>query len=158
VILLNSDSWSNLNSFVGQNNNNNNKNEMTSPSQSSGSPNTLGVSRSSWDGLRNRKTQQDQIERELQEMELLKQQQIKQKEEEDAMKIRDELERLKREAQVSMTDRKNFEEIERRRLLTERIAAERLKRQQELEASNTGSVNLMSQFDIMRSFETGRFG
>lgn len=138
VVLLNSDSWSNLSFETNQSNN-----SMTPPP-------------TNWADLKAKKTQQEQLEKDLQEQESQRIQQIKMKEEEDNKRISDEVAQLKKQAELSQFDKIKMEEEARIREIAKRREAEKARREQELSAQ--GSLNLMNQFDLMSKFEsTGEF-
>jgi len=106
-----------------------------------------------WSELRNRKTQLDQLEREKEEQELLKEQRNKLKEEENAKRIQDELNQLKRQAELTQSDLRTSEEEAKSKEIAKLREAERARREKELSSFVT-PVNMMEQFESMQHFQS----
>eukprot|EP01126_Amoeba_proteus_P031293 TRINITY_DN3073_c0_g1_i40.p1 TRINITY_DN3073_c0_g1~~TRINITY_DN3073_c0_g1_i40.p1 ORF type:complete len:205 (-),score=52.80 TRINITY_DN3073_c0_g1_i40:78-692(-) len=97
-----------------------------------------------WNDFRNRKALVDQREREIKEQEALKLQQMRQKQEEERKLFEEEVNEKRRVEEENIRLAKVQQEQE----MMQRREAERIRRQE-----MAGSVNLMSQFDMMADFE-----
>jgi hypothetical protein len=133
VVLRNSDSWSQLITPTDQN---------TEAKQSQSE---------NWENLKNRKTQIEQLEKEKEEQETLRNQQIKMKAEEEAKRLREEMENKKKEAELAEAKKREIE-LEKRAQMK---AIEQAKRQEGLNATLLKQpVNMMQQFMIMSNFQS----
>jgi hypothetical protein len=135
VVLLNSESWSQLNSFETPKDKNDNKTPTND-----------------WESLKNRKTQLEQLEKEKEEQEILKNQQIKMKAEEEAKRVNNEMLEMKRQAELSEINRKQIEESAKAQNIANMREAERKKRELDMQKVYK-PVNMMDQFEIMKNFQ-----
>lgn len=135
VVLQNSESWSQLNSFE-------------TPKENSADK-TPG-----WENLKNRKTQLEQLEKEKEEQELFKNQQIKIKAEEEAKRVNEEMMEMRRQAELELKQKKDKEDQERAQNIARMRELEREKREKELSSGVLKQpVNMFDQFEIMKSFQ-----
>jgi hypothetical protein len=133
VVLLNSDSWSQL---------------CTPPDQISEANQAHSED---WENLKNRKIQIEQLEKEKEEQEALRNHQIKIKAEEEAKRLHEEIETKKKEAEIAEAKKREIE-LEKRAQMK---ATEQAKRQEGLNATLLKQpVDMMSQFMKMSSFQS----
>jgi hypothetical protein len=136
VVLLNSESWSQLNSFETPKD----KNANQTPTND-------------WESLKNRKTQLEQLEKEKEEQEILKNQQSKIKAEEEAKRVNDEMLEMRRQAEISENNRRQNEETARAQNIATMRENERKKRENDMQKVSNKPVNMMDQFEIMKNFQ-----
>jgi hypothetical protein len=133
VVVRNSDSWSQLANTKDQD-----SQVTTAPSEN-------------WENLKNRKTQIEQIEKEKEEQEALRNQQMKMKAEEEARRFREEIENKRKEAELAEAKKREIELQKRAQMK----ANEQARRQEGLNATLLKQpVNMMQQFMIMSNFQS----
>lgn len=138
VVLHNSESWSQL------------PDSFDTPKENT----TNKTPTNDWESLKNRKTQLEQLEKEKEEQEILKNQQIKMKAEEEAKRMNEEILEMKRQADREAQQQKLKEEQERAQHIARMRELEREKRERELSSGILKQpVNMMDQFEIMKSFQ-----
>eukprot|EP01126_Amoeba_proteus_P010536 TRINITY_DN14118_c0_g2_i5.p1 TRINITY_DN14118_c0_g2~~TRINITY_DN14118_c0_g2_i5.p1 ORF type:complete len:462 (-),score=122.16 TRINITY_DN14118_c0_g2_i5:253-1545(-) len=102
-----------------------------------------------WNDFRNRKAFVDQMEREMKIQEAAKLQQLRQKQEEE-MKL---LEQEVVEKRIAEEEKRKLLRLQQEQEMFQRRESERIRR-----LETTGSVNLMSQYDMMAAFERNMGG